>query len=199
MKILVIFAHPRLSSSIVHKAMLSAIRGLDGIATHDLYAAYPDFAIDVAREQARLLASDFIVLQHPFYWYSCPSIIKEWLDLVLEIGWAYGPDGQRLHRKFAMSAISTGGGSTAYRAEGRNRFEIGALLSPFDQTAHLCGMGWLEPFVIHEGRRLAASELDMRVDIYRNLLIGLRDGAIDPMSRLAKGYALPVCFSIRAA
>lgn len=29
-------------------------------------------------------------MQHPFYWYSTPALLKEWQDLVLEHGWAYG-------------------------------------------------------------------------------------------------------------
>ena len=96
MKILILFAHPRFSSSLVQRAMSAAVAGLEHVAFHDLYAAYPDFGIDVRVEQQRLLDHDVIVLQHPFYWYSSPAIIKEWQDLVLENGWAYGPGGTRL-------------------------------------------------------------------------------------------------------
>ena len=98
MKILVLHAHPRSNASVVQRAMLRAIAGLDGVTLVDLYADYPDFDIDVAREQQRLLAHDVIVLQHPFYWYSSPAIIKEWQDLVLENGWAYGPGGTQARR-----------------------------------------------------------------------------------------------------
>jgi len=86
MKILVLHAHPRISTSVVQRAMLAAITGLEGVSLVDLYAAYPGLDIDVAAEQQRLLAHDVIVLQHPFYWYSSPAIIKEWQDLVLENG-----------------------------------------------------------------------------------------------------------------
>ena len=88
MKILVLHAHPRLSASVVQRAMLRAIDGLDDVTLVDLYAEYPGLDIDVAKEQRRLLDHDVIVLQHPFYWYSSPAIIKEWQDLVLENGWA---------------------------------------------------------------------------------------------------------------
>ena len=87
MKILVLFAHPRLSGSHVQRVLADAVRDLPGVTFHDLYAAYPDFTIDVAHEQALLVEHDLIVLQHPFYWYSGPAIIKEWLDLVLALGW----------------------------------------------------------------------------------------------------------------
>lgn len=199
MKILVLFAHPRLSGSVVQKAMLSAIAGLDGVAIHDLYAAYPDFAIDVGREQKLLLEHDLIVFQHPFYWYSCPSIVKEWLDLVLENGWAYGPGGTQLAGKFMLSAISTGGTEAAYHEGGRNRFEVRSLLAPFDQTAYLCGMAWLEPFAIFAGRRAPPEQLTARAEAYRDVIVALRDRRLDPLSMLAEGFDLPPAFAARAA
>ena len=195
MKILVLHAHPRLSSSVVQRAMLRAIEGLDDVTLVDLYAEYPDFAIDVAREQQRLLAHDVIVLQHPFYWYSAPSIIKEWQDLVLENGWAYGPGGTRLAGRFLMSAISTGGPEQVYHHDGRNRFTVAEFLAPFNQTAHLCSMAWLAPFVIHAGRRMAPAQLSTATEGYRDLIVGLRDATIDPLSRLAPGYVLPPHFT----
>ncbi|MCA3559827.1 MAG: NAD(P)H-dependent oxidoreductase [Aestuariivirga sp.] len=195
MKLLVLHAHPRLSSSVVQRAMLHALSGLEGVSLVDLYAEYPALDIDVAREQRRLLAHDVIILQHPLYWYSSPAIIKEWQDLVLENGWAYGPGGTKLAGRFLMSAISTGGAEAAYQHGGRNRFEIGELLSPFNQTAWLCSMAWLSPFVIHAGRAMAPAQLSAATESYRDLIVGLRDGSIDPLSRLAPGYTLPPHFA----
>ena len=43
MKILIIFAHPKMSDSIVQVKMLGAVRNLEGVTIHDIYAAYPDF------------------------------------------------------------------------------------------------------------------------------------------------------------
>jgi glutathione-regulated potassium-efflux system ancillary protein KefG len=194
-KILVLFAHPRQSTSVVQRVMLDAIEGLDGVTIHDLYASYPDFLIDVRREQALLSAHDIIVLQHPFYWYSAPSIIKEWFDLVLEHGWAYGAGGLQLSGKFLMSALSTGGAKEAYCASGHNRFEIGEMLIPFNQTAHLCGMGWLKPFVIHSGRNLEPAALSGLGEAYRDLIVDLRDARKDPLKYLAQGYSLPKSFT----
>jgi glutathione-regulated potassium-efflux system ancillary protein KefG len=191
MKILILFAHPKISESIVQKEMLSRIQNLEGITIHDLYASYPDFVVDVEQEQALLQAHDIIVFQHPFYWYSAPSIIKEWLDLVLEHDWAYGTKGNKLHGKFMMQAISTGGPEGYYNENGKNRFEIRDLLNPFNQTAYLCGMGWLEPFAIFIGRRISKSDLNQRAEDYRELVMDLHTGKIDPLKKLAKGYKLP--------
>lgn len=197
MKILVLVAHPRLRGSVVQAALATSLAGLADVTVRDLYAAYPDFAIDVAREQQDLLAHDVVVLQHPFYWYSAPSMIKEWLDLVLENGWAYGPEGTRLAGRFLLQALSTGGSRDAYQREGRNRFAIDELLTPFNQTAYLCSMAYLRPFVVHAGRRMAPDDLAAKVASYRELIVGLRDGRIDPLATLAENFRLPPAFGSR--
>ncbi|MGB8818722.1 MAG: NAD(P)H-dependent oxidoreductase [Rhizobiaceae bacterium] len=189
-RILILFAHPRVQGSIVQTAMLEAVSNLEHVTVHDLYSAYPDFMIDAKREQQLLLDHDIIILQHPFYWYSTPAIIKEWQDLVLENGWAYGVDGTRLNGKYLMNAVSTGGSPDAYHRNGRNRFEIVDLLRPFDQTAHLCGMAWLEPFVIFSGRHMEPGRLSGHAEQYRDIVAGLRDGRMNPLKRLASGHDL---------
>lgn len=199
MKILVLHAHPRPSASLVNRAMLAAITGLEGVTLHDLYAAYPDYAIDVQAEQALLLQHDLFVLQHPLYWYSSPAIIKEWLDLVLENEWAYGPGGTKLAGKALMTATTTGAAAGAYRPQGSARFTLEDLLTPFNQTAFFCGMAWLKPFVIEGGRRMAQADLSAHVEAYRDLIVDLRDGRIRPVDRLAKGYHLPASFPQRGA
>lgn len=172
-KILILFAHPALEKSRVHSQMLKHIRHLDGITFHDLYEAYPDFDIDVKREQELLLRHDLIIWQHPFYWYSSPAIIKQWQDLVLEHGWAYGSGGNMLEGKKILNAISCGGPAAAYAKGGRNRFTIRQLLAPFDQTAVLCKMKYLPPFVVHGTHRLSQQDILLHSVQYEQLLAAL--------------------------
>jgi glutathione-regulated potassium-efflux system ancillary protein KefG len=195
MKLLTLFAHPRFSASIAQRKLVDATRNIPNVTFHDLYAAYPDFMIDRAHEQQLLLAHDLIVFQHPFYWYSAPAIIKEWQDIVLDFGWAYGPGGDKLHGKFMMSAITAGGPLDAYHPKGRNRFSVEELLAPFNQTAYLCGMAWLTPFVKHESRRLAEHELEEQAAEWRALISGLASGTLDAMARVAQTYDLPPSFT----
>lgn len=179
-RVLVLFAHPVLERSRVNRRLVDAIRGLDDVTIHDLYEAYPTLAIDVKREQELLLAHDAIVFQHPFYWYSCPAILKEWQDLVLEHGWAYGGGGTKLRGKLTLNAITTGGPAAAYRRDGYNRFTIRELLAPWDQTAHLCGMRFLAPFAVHATLRIVGDDdvAESRA-AYVRLIEALRDGRID--------------------
>lgn len=148
-----LLAHPTLHRSRANAALLDAARGVGGVTVHDLYDCYPDFDIDAEREQALLSAHSLIVLQFPFYWYSAPALVKQWLDLVLEFGWAYGPGGSALAGKTLLCALTTGGGEAAYQPDGVNRFTIPELLRPFEQTAHLCKLRWVEPFVVHSAHR----------------------------------------------
>jgi glutathione-regulated potassium-efflux system ancillary protein KefG len=179
-RILVVFAHPALQHSRVNTLLADAVSRLDGVTFHDLYEAYPDLDIDVRREQRLLTEHDVIVFQHPFFWYSTPSIVKEWLDLVLEHGWAYGHAGTALAGKLCLNAITTGGRESAYRAGGYNRFTIRQFLAPFEQTAKLCGFVYLPPFVVHGTHAMTRGEAERHASDYVRVVEALRDGRIDP-------------------
>lgn len=175
-RVLVLFAHPAFQKSRIHRELVAAARRVEGVTFHDLYEAYPDFQIEVPHEQDLLLSHDVIIFQHPFFWYSGPALLKEWLDLVLEYGFAYGPGGTRLHGKLLMSALTTGGSAHAYTPGGRNHFTIAELLAPFEQTARLCGLHWLPPFVVHDvSHLLEAADIARHAADYAQVLAHLRD------------------------
>jgi glutathione-regulated potassium-efflux system ancillary protein KefG len=179
-RLLILFAHPAIHKSRVNHVLLSSVQSLPGITVNDLYESYPDFHVNIAREQALLLEHDVIIFQHPFYWYSSPAILKQWQDLVLEYGFAYGRDGTRLSGKLFLTAISTGGPSSAYQRSGYNYFTVRELLAPFEQTARLCGMTYLPPFVVPGVLWTQdAVELANYGSIYRRALEALRDNTLD--------------------
>jgi glutathione-regulated potassium-efflux system ancillary protein KefG len=159
-KILVLFAHPAYRRSRSNRALRAAVEALDGVTFHDLYETYPDFAVDVDREQALLAEHDVIVCLHPFFWYSAPALVKEWLDLVLEHGWAYGHEGRQLEGKRWLQAVTVGGRQAAYSPAGHHRYTVEELLRPFEATVSLCRMTWLPPFVLHATHVADASALD---------------------------------------
>lgn len=178
-RVLVLFAHPAFERSRVHRRLVARARELSGVTVHDLYEAYPDFDVDVRREQELLVAHGAIVLQHPFYWYSAPALVKQWEDLVLEHGWAYGAGGDALAGKRLLSAVSTGGGEAAYCAAGLNRYTMRQLLAPLEQTARLCGLDYPPPYVVHGTHRLEPPEIERAADEYGRFLAALRDDRID--------------------
>ena len=178
-RVLILFAHPALEKSRVHRVLIQGLQDLESVTLHDLYEAYPEFEIDVRAEQELLKTHDIIVFQHPFFWYSTPSILKEWQDLVLEHGWAYGKQGKALRGKQFLSAVTTGGRETAYRKNGYNRFTMRELLAPIEQTAHLCGMEYLPPFVIHGTHGMTSETIRSCSSDYREVIQALRDGRIN--------------------
>lgn len=172
-KVLILFAHPVLEKSRVQKQLIQGIRNIKGVTFHDLYEAYPTLDINVKHEQELLLDHDIIIFQHPFYWYSSPAIIKQWQDLVLEHGWAYGSNGIALAGKKLLNVISCGGPRAVYSPEGRNRFTIRQFLAPFDQTAVLCKMQYMPPFAVHGTHRLTPDDMEQYAIQYRQLLTAL--------------------------
>ena len=177
-KLLVLFAHPALEKSRVHARLLHHIRHLPNLSLHDLYEAYPELDIDVEKEKQLLLSHDIIIWQHPFYWYSAPAIIKQWMDLVLEHNWAYGSHGDKLVGKRIFNAISSGGRREAYSATGRNRYTVQQLLAPFEQTALLCGMKYLPPFAVHGTHKLNDADIELYAVQYEQLLVALANDRI---------------------
>ncbi|MDX1642778.1 MAG: NAD(P)H-dependent oxidoreductase [Thermoanaerobaculia bacterium] len=175
-RILIQFAHPSLEKSRVNRRLAAAVESLDGVTFRDLYEIYPAYDVDVPREQELLLEHDLLVLQHPFFWYSVPPLLKQWIDLVLEHGWAYGSEGTALVGKGVLSAISTGGRGEAYRHGGHNRFTIREFLAPIEQTFVLCGMEYLPPFLVHGSHGMGVDEIEAHACRYRETIEALRDG-----------------------
>ena len=178
-KLLILFAHPRLEKSHVNAALLNAVPRKPEIRLHDLYEEYADFNIDIDREKRQLLEHDIIVWHHPFYWYSAPPLLKQWIDMVLAFRWAYGPGGTALKGKIVFNAITSGGAGDAYAREGRNRFTVREFLAPFEQTARLCHMTYLPPFAVQGTHWLSADQIQRHAEEYGRLLNGLADGTLD--------------------
>lgn len=179
-RILIEFAHPAIQKSRINRQLINVAQSLNNITVNDLYDNYPDFFIDVKKEQQLLLNHDIIVWHHPFYWYSSPALLKEWMDLVLEHGWAYGERGRMLEGKSVLSVISTGGRREVYSVEGRNQFSINEFLVPFKQSANLCRMEYLPPFVVHGAHTIRQNEISVYAEKYKKALLMLRDGSYNP-------------------
>ncbi len=179
-KILIVFAHPAFIGSTINAAMRRAVEPLEHVTFHDLYACYPDFSIDVAQEQQLCADHDVIIFQHPFYWYSTPSILKEWQDLVLQHTWAYGSKGAALQGKYFLQALTAGSSADDYQHDGINEATIAELLAPIQAMARLCKMVWLPPFaVLGVHRGLPEQAIHTQVEAYRRAIVSLRDESVE--------------------
>ena len=178
--ILVLYAHPSPSRSEVNVPLFRDAKEQSNVTVIDLYAEYPDFNIDIDKEQQRLLTHDVIIFLFPLYWYSTPSLLKEWQDLVLEYGFAYGDNGNALNGKRFFCALSAGGREEAYQTDGFNHFTLKQLLQPLEQMASLTGMVYLSPFAIFNSRTAKEEQrIQLHRQKWRRLLQKLADNTLD--------------------
>lgn len=179
-KLIVYYTHPGQRFSRVNTAMADVARGIDSVTFVDLYAEYPRHDIDVEREHARLIDHEVILFQFPLYWYSTPSLIKEWQDLVLQHGFAYGHQGDKLAGKTLMLAITAGAPESAYTDQGYQHHTLRSFLTPLEQTAILCQMRFAPPYVLFGA--LSADpqrEIADHTNAYGDLLRAIRDDTFD--------------------
>lgn len=177
--VLLYYAHPGHKHSRANRKLFAAAHRVDGVTIVDLYADYPRFDINIDIEQQRLLDHDVIIFQCPMFWYSTPSLIKEWIDLVLENGFAYGAGGDKLQGKIMQMAMTTAGPVDAYCETGYQRYSIRTFLTPLEQTARLCHMRFPAPYFLFGATQADEDTLDSHTEGYIRLLKAYRDGNYD--------------------
>jgi glutathione-regulated potassium-efflux system ancillary protein KefF len=172
-QVLVLYAHPAPQRAPLMRALAAAARELPGVLVQDLYELYPDFDVDGAHERSLLADARMMVLLHPIRWYGMPSLMKEWMEVVLQPGWAYSHEGAgALHGKGFWLVTTSGSGPDAYRPGGLHGRPFADFLPPFEQAAALCGMDWIEPFVIQGATELDGAAIDALADEFRRRLMG---------------------------
>ena len=140
-KILIISGHTDLNDSFANKIILSKLNELVPDAEY-LYLdkAYPDFKIDVAAEQARLVKADVIVLQFPFFWYSMPSILHRYQEEVFKHGFSHGSKGKALVGKKVILSFTSGAPEEQYQTGGKQNYPIEDFLPPMKNFVTACSM-----------------------------------------------------------
>jgi len=178
-KILILFFHPLFEKSSANKALVENIPCSENFTFHDVYQEYPNFDIDIKREQLLLSQHDIIIWHHPLYWYNCPPLMKQWIDMVLEYGWAYGKNGDALKDKIIFQVITTGANRNSYCQTGFNRFKFPSFLYAFNQTAKVCNMLYFPPFVIHGTFKITKKDIENIGLVYKNLLCYLERNTVE--------------------
>ncbi|NLU35033.1 MAG: general stress protein [Wolinella succinogenes] len=170
-KTLILLCHPNIAESRLNKALIQAIHGESHVTLHDLYATYKEAKnIDVAKEQALLLAHERIVLQFPLYWFSTPGLLKDWQDRVLEYGFAYGSSGDKLQGKEFKIAVTIGSPEYAYQSGAYVQSSLSEILKPIETMAIFTRMLFTPTFAIHRALKISDEELAQKALEYRELL-----------------------------
>jgi NAD(P)H dehydrogenase (quinone) len=116
------------------------------------------FAVDLVREQERLLRADLLVLIFPLWWGGLPAIVKGWFDRVCAYGMAYA-DGRRFARGYfvgrrALLGLTTGGTIERFSASGSYGEMRHVLHSVKRCILEYLGLEVMEPFVAYAAPRV---------------------------------------------
>lgn len=151
-KILIVSGHTDLNDSVANKCILEELHSRLPEAEMDyLSELYPDYRIDVAAEQKKLVAADIVVLQFPVFWYSQPSLLHRWMEEVFKHGFSHGSQGKALAGKRLIASFTSGAPADMYSHEGAMGHTIEEMIMPpIEGTARLTGMV-LAPFVYTGG------------------------------------------------
>lgn len=176
MKILVIVTHPDIENSIINKRWIEELSKYpDRYIVHQLYSAYPDEKIDVSLEQKLVEQYDKIVFQFPVYWFSCPALLKKWIDEVLIHGWAFGSkSGYKVADKKIALAMSVGLNEHEYTASEKYKYTLNELLRPFELTFEYVKADY-QPFFAYYGIEPDTSDdyIEKSVPLYLDFLAAL--------------------------
>ena len=158
MKTLVILVHPDMENSRINKSWKEELEKYpDKITIHELYKKYPDWNIDIKKEQELILKHDNIIFEFPLYWYSSPPILKKWLDDVLSFNWAYGNE-YRLKGKNIGFAVSVGGPETEYSKTGSVKFSMNEILIPFEATVEYIKANLISHYILFDATESLSEE-----------------------------------------
>ena len=142
-KILLVTGHTYQDYSVANKEIVKELAAaIPGVEIDNLAELYPDFKIDVAAEQKKLLEADVIIVQSPLFWYSMSSLVMRWWEETFAHGWAYGSTGEALKGKKIVFGITAGGPDEVYK-KGLMGITDEDILNRFKVCANFCKMDYL--------------------------------------------------------
>lgn len=151
-----IISHPDVAQSSSQQFLLAAINGEEQIQIRHLesiLAERENHYFDKTMERACLQEADRIILQFPFYWYQCPSVMKQWMDEVLTLNLS-----QKDKKKEFGIVVTVGAKKDRYTVGGSVGFGIEELLRPYQALANQLGWKYQTPFVIYQFQYLSESK-----------------------------------------
>ena len=167
--------------------LVDAIRDLDGVTVHDLYEAYPTSTSTCSASSSCCSSTTSSSSSTRSTGTARPRSSRSGRTSCSSTAGPTAPGGTRAARQdHAATRSPPAAPSRRTSKGGYNRFTMRELLAPCDQTAHLCGMRFLAPFVVHAAPPLGRRRTSRRGRAsYRRLIEALRDGRLDLESRRA--------------
>lgn len=120
--------------------------------------------LDINAKQDMLIHADRIIFSFPFYWYSYPAVMKQWIEDLFTPGFAYARGGDKLNGKEFIVFTTLGAPEDAYRCTGFHHYTLEEFLRPIEQIVRYVGGIYLPPYVIYRSLFLSEAEIDDHVN-----------------------------------
>lgn len=172
-KILILFAHPLYEKSRVNQIINKYIPDSEYITFNDLYEEYPEFEINTNREQDLILEHDIIIWQHPLYWYSCPALLKQWMDMVLHFESDKDLDIHQLKGKAVFQVMSIGPQNHSFLDSQPDNRDVLDYLLPFQRTVEYSNMNYLPPYLVRIDKMNSMMDIHKKGENYGYILEAL--------------------------
>ncbi len=175
-KTLIIMAHSNPSNSIFNQKIKKSLENEENIIYKDIKTLYSDYKFDIKKEQEDILSAQKIIFQFPLYWYTAPSILKQWVDDVFSVDFAfkYEENGSfkalnLVDKEFQM-IVTLGGSKEEYE-----EFDISIknCLHSYSTTALVLGMKEKNPYMFYGVDTIKYSDEQIEnimLDIKKNVL-----------------------------
>ncbi|CZE46239.1 NAD(P)H-dependent oxidoreductase [Campylobacter geochelonis] len=175
MKTLIVFSHQYFKTSRTNKAMLEAVKGLEGVEVRNLDQIYGSdiFKIDIKKEQEFLNQAQNIIFQFPLFWYSTPPMLRAYQDEVFAYGYAYGDNAAALKDKNFYIATSSESSKDDFSENGVNKFSLETYLLPLIRTASFTKMKFKGVFTSYSAFSASDEEVAEFARKYREFILNL--------------------------
>ena len=157
-KTLIIFAHPHFEYSHANAELVKAYDNLDTVDFKDLYEEYPDFHIASFRERKRIREYERLVFHFPLIWFTCPPLLKLWIDEVFDIKWM-AEQNHPLQNKDAFIIVTLGGKEENYSPDGIYTTTVSELMKFLILSLKVNGIEVKEILAIHNADELKEADL----------------------------------------
>lgn len=162
-KVVILLAHPNIKISQANKALIDAVKDVEGVAIFNLYDIL-DAPLNIDEWSKIISNASAIIYQFPFYWLSAPYPLKKWQDEIF----TFLSKTPAVAGKPLLVVTTTGSDIDAYRSGGRNCFTVDELLRPYQVSAIHSDMVWQTPIVIYGmGTAEAEKNIAEGVKIYK--------------------------------
>ena len=174
-KILIILGHNNMERSKVNKAMIEQAKTLDNVTVIDLYQRYGGSKVGdmdkkkIEEDREKMIASDIIINQFPFHWYTSPPMTDNWREYALGWNWAFG-NKFALENKITTVAYTAGEVAEDYTKKGRSIYDSDEFIKRFEAAAKYCKMKWIKNFKVVGASHMEQDVIEKEASRYKDWL-----------------------------